>query len=732
MNVAQAGLTEEQEKAKKIVSAKILGVQERAEGGVHFVYVIEVTNAVGDKCTVFRRYRRFDALLQRLSDKVLPFHKSRLDRWFSHMVCVLQATDDQQEDLPALPTKKFLGRSHTRKIAEERVPGITLFLEKLMRSPFMTDKGVVDFFTPEYGDGEEFTAPVPARTTPPPPPSDEPRISGPVRPSLPLPSGAVSPPSNPKSKSSGGLLAEIEQRQAEGTKTSTRKPPPPARVGPSLTPSKVPPAPTSAVLPPPKKASATAAVVPPKKPGPPRPPTGDSVSTLAPKGRSESAVPVNELAGLLKAKQAALKPTKSASSVSSPGPAAVTPNDLSTARLRSTFSSNRGKDTETSAPPSSNPYAGVVLSPPGRSQSMSDAEASAAPKAKRPSLAAKPALSAKPSVLTKPSSLTKSTATPKPALGKPGSGSSQDFASEIERLKSLRKTAMEKDDDDEVTRLTAAIKSAKAKAEAEEAARIEAEAKAKREAEAKAKREAEAKAKREAEAKAKRAAEAKAQSDAAAKAKAEAAAKAEQEASAKAAEAEAKRKAEAKKRADEEAKARAQAEANLKRCIVARAKAEAELERLKTLRKTAIANDDDDEVTRLTMEIKKAKTTAETASKAEAEAKSEMEDTEALPPLPDTDGTLVCDYNGVKKEIPMPATSSEDLTYDLLVMTVRHAFVKFSIILNYKDSVGDIVAIRDQEDLEIFLTETTDHETLEFVITNDGDFAAYKNLITAC
>eukprot|EP00035_Acanthoeca_spectabilis_P029848 m.6667 g.6667 ORF g.6667 m.6667 type:complete len:706 (-) comp3872_c0_seq1:87-2204(-) len=700
----RAGLTEEQEKAKKIVSAKILGVQERAEGGVHFVYVIEVTNAVGDKCTVFRRYRRFDALLQRLSDK---------------------ATDDQQEDLPALPTKKFLGRSHTRKIAEERVPGITLFLEKLMRSPFMTDKGVVDFFTPEYGDGEEFTAPVPARTTPPPPPSDEPRISGPVRPSLPLPSGAVSPPSNPKSKSSGGLLAEIEQRQAEGTKTSTRKPPPPARVGPSLTPPKVPPAPTSAVLPPPKKASATAAVVPPKKPGPPRPPTGDSVSTLAPKGRSESAVPVNELAGLLKAKkQAALKPTKSASSVSSPGPAAVTANDLSTARLRSTFSSNRGKDTETSAPPSSNPYAGVVLSPPGRSQSMSDAEASAAPKAKRPSLAAKPALSAKPSVLTKPSSLTKSTATPKPALGKPGSGSSQDFASEIERLKSLRKTAMEKDDDDEVTRLTAAIKSAKAKAEAEEAARIEAEAKAKREAEAKAKREAEAKAKR--------AAEAKAQSDAAAKAKAEAAAKAEQEASAKAAEAEAKRKAEAKKRADEEAKARAQAEANLKRCIVARAKAEAELERLKTLRKTAIANDDDDEVTRLTMEIKKAKMTAETASKTEAEAKSEMEDTEALPPLPDTHGTLVCDYNGVKKEIPMPATSSGDLTYDLLVMTVRHAFVKFSIILNYKDSVGDIVAIRDQEDLDIFLTETTDHETLEFVITNDGDFAAYKNLITAC
>ncbi|WP_439239107.1 factor H binding protein domain-containing protein [Lonepinella sp. BR2919] len=126
---------------------------------------------------------------------------------------------------------------------------------------------------------------------------------------------------------------------------------------------------------------------------------------------------------------------------------------------------------------------------------------------------------------------------------------------------------------------------AKAKAAAEEKAKLEAEAKAKAEeqakldAEAKAKAEAEEKARLEAEAKAKAEAEAKAKAEAEAKAKAEAEEKAKAEAEEKARlEAEAKAKAEAEEQARLEAEAKAKAEAEEQARLEAEEKARLEAE----------------------------------------------------------------------------------------------------------------------------------------------------------
>lgn len=59
---------------------------------------------------VLRRYSRFDSL-------------------YENLVVVMDARGRDVSELPPLPAKKFLGRSHVRKVAEERIAPLNAFLE---------------------------------------------------------------------------------------------------------------------------------------------------------------------------------------------------------------------------------------------------------------------------------------------------------------------------------------------------------------------------------------------------------------------------------------------------------------------------------------------------------------------------------------------------------------------------------------------------------------------------
>jgi len=786
----RAGLTEAQQKARQFTKVDVIGVQERSDGGTHFVYVLEVHNAAGDAKTVFRRYRRFDALLQRLTDK---------------------ATDEQMDSLPSLPSKKFLGRSHTRKVAEERIPGIDLFLRQLLASPFTADLAVIEFLKPDLEDGVTYdptevakqTKPASARGAPPPPRAAPPLLppgraaSAPaagveteiVRSRSVSPSAASSPPQRPEVPASRpNLAAELSQRKVSATPPAV--PPPPKVASTPLSSSP----PKTAVLPPPKVpkvqggaiSRVTGALVPPppkKKDIPPVRSTSASVAAAA--------VPVNELAALIKAKKE--NPIKrSASIAESPERASagagtpVSVNQLSSIKLRSTFTdgpksrlgssssigSTNSIGSTASAPDSvfgksgrqgssssigstgsesTNPYGGVRL----KSRSVSESAASSTRRAstsgdnpyaavlkekalaragtasgvKKPPLGAKPVLPAKP------------TTSPKPVVGAQGGfklGGSTRRAStdpttapkaELDRLKAKRSVALDNDDDDEVQRLTGLIKAMKSKLEAaeKEKARLDAEEKARKEREAKAKREAEEKARREREAKAKREAEEKARREREAKVKREAEEKARKEREAKT------------KREEEAKKAKGNAEIKVKAAAKVKANADAALEKLKTARKVALENDDDDEVARLTASIKTAKVKAEAASKTETTAKENLADiiaTSAKNPggaaaaaaaaAADEGTVVVCKYGGTSKNFTLPGRAGSDLKYEQLVGMVKGFLVQFAIVLNYTDAAGDVVAIRDQEDLDIFLSELTTPDRMEFLVTGEGDYSVYK------
>mmetsp|Transcript_34289 Transcript_34289/g.103383 ORF Transcript_34289/g.103383 Transcript_34289/m.103383 type:complete len:748 (-) Transcript_34289:353-2596(-) len=738
----RAGLTEAQQKARQFTKVDVIGVQERSDGGTHFVYVLEVHNAAGDAKTVFRRYRRFDALLQRLTDK---------------------ATDEQMDSLPSLPSKKFLGRSHTRKVAEERIPGIDLFLRQLLASPFTADLAVIEFLKPDLEDGVTYdptevakqTKPASARGAPPPPRAAPPLLppgraaSAPaagveteiVRSRSVSPSAASSPPQRPEVPASRpNLAAELSQRKVSATPPAV--PPPPKVASTPLSSSP----PKTAVLPPPKVpkvqggaiSRVTGALVPPppkKKDIPPVRSTSASVAAAA--------VPVNELAALIKAKKE--NPIKrSASIAESPERASagagtpVSVNQLSSIKLRSTFTdgpksrlgssssigSTNSIGSTASAPDSvfgksgrqgssssigstgsesTNPYGGVRL----KSRSVSESAASSTRRAstsgdnpyaavlkekalaragtasgvKKPPLGAKPVLPAKP------------TTSPKPVVGAQGGfklGGSTRRAStdpttapkaELDRLKAKRSVALDNDDDDEVQRLTGLIKAMKSKLEAaeKEKARLDAEEKARKEREAKTKREEEAK------------------------------------------------------------KAKGNAEIKVKAAAKVKANADAALEKLKTARKVALENDDDDEVARLTASIKTAKVKAEAASKTETTAKENLADiiaTSAKNPggaaaaaaaaAADEGTVVVCKYGGTSKNFTLPGRAGSDLKYEQLVGMVKGFLVQFAIVLNYTDAAGDVVAIRDQEDLDIFLSELTTPDRMEFLVTGEGDYSVYK------
>ena len=60
---------------------------------------------VGGRCTVHRRYSMFSRLREMLEE-------------------VCRGMSSPAWAIPALPSKKYLGRSHVRKVAEERIPGV--------------------------------------------------------------------------------------------------------------------------------------------------------------------------------------------------------------------------------------------------------------------------------------------------------------------------------------------------------------------------------------------------------------------------------------------------------------------------------------------------------------------------------------------------------------------------------------------------------------------------------
>ena len=89
---------------------------------------------------------------QRIVDSALPtpnnpnnpppnrLRYSRFDALYESMVCVLDARGRDATDLPSLPAKKFLGRSHVRKVAEERIAPLNV---RRSKTTVASDQGYV-------------------------------------------------------------------------------------------------------------------------------------------------------------------------------------------------------------------------------------------------------------------------------------------------------------------------------------------------------------------------------------------------------------------------------------------------------------------------------------------------------------------------------------------------------------------------------------------------------------
>ena len=82
--------------------------------------------------------------------------------------------------------------------------------------------------------------------------------------------------------------------------------------------------------------------------------------------------------------------------------------------------------------------------------------------------------------------------------------------------------------------------------------------------------------------------------------------------------------------------------------------------------------------------------------------------------------------SGERKEFVLPAKFTKNPKFTEMSPLLMGMLQSFDAVLNYADQDGDLVAIRDQDDLDLYLSELDATATLEFAISVDGDFSLYN------
>lgn len=98
-------------------AVEIIDVEKRKGLSKYYAYVVQVTLKNGESYTVFRRFREFNDLNQKLEDR-FPVEAG----YFNYA----------ERKLPELPKKIYLGRSSVRNVAEERQPYLNYYLQHLL------------------------------------------------------------------------------------------------------------------------------------------------------------------------------------------------------------------------------------------------------------------------------------------------------------------------------------------------------------------------------------------------------------------------------------------------------------------------------------------------------------------------------------------------------------------------------------------------------------------------
>lgn len=98
------------------------------------------------------------------------------------------------------------------------------------------------------------------------------------------------------------------------------------------------------------------------------------------------------------------------------------------------------------------------------------------------------------------------------------------------------------------------------------------------------------------------------------------------------------------------------------------------------------------------------------------------------PTSPKPDGRQVlCIVDGVEKKFVLPHKFFESPKLAELSPLLMGMLQNFTAVLNYKDSDGHLVAIRDQEDLELYMSERIGSDySVCLYISNDGDYSVYN------
>ncbi|XP_019852481.1 PREDICTED: neutrophil cytosol factor 4-like [Amphimedon queenslandica] len=201
-------------------SLTIVDCEKRRGVSRYYAYVIEVTRLNGEVYHIYRRYRKFHKMVQRLEER-FPIEAGNI-----------RASD---RIIPQLPGKKYIGRSAVRDVAELRMPYLDEFLKKLyaMSDKIRYDSIVLGFLKPNYEDIEKPYKPsvsYPGRT-----------VSQPEKPNKP-PRPTIRPPSSSnevKPLAVAGPVPTIKVMYSASNKPT--KPPPPRPTPPRLSPAKPPP-----------------------------------------------------------------------------------------------------------------------------------------------------------------------------------------------------------------------------------------------------------------------------------------------------------------------------------------------------------------------------------------------------------------------------------------------------------------------------------------------------------
>lgn len=88
--------------------------------------------------------------------------------------------------------------------------------------------------------------------------------------------------------------------------------------------------------------------------------------------------------------------------------------------------------------------------------------------------------------------------------------------------------------------------------------------------------------------------------------------------------------------------------------------------------------------------------------------------------------SVVCVVGGERKEFVLPAKFAKSPKFTEISPLLMGMLQSFDAVLNYADRDGDMVAIRDQDDLDLYLSELDATATLQFAISVEGDFSPYN------